>query len=118
MVVVKCSMSHGYVGIDNEFSTAPKTGMFFTDTKKGLSELKGAASEFVSSRTAPRLGPADDAVPTSVRGISWCAAARADRARRDRSRSARDSSTRCRSPTGATALTTIGAAPVRPRRGQ
>ncbi|MEU0644952.1 NAD(P)(+) transhydrogenase (Re/Si-specific) subunit beta [Streptomyces umbrinus] len=54
VVVVKCSMSHGYVGIDNEFSTAPKTGMFFTDTKKGLSELKGAASEFVSSRTAPR----------------------------------------------------------------
>ncbi|MGX1916082.1 NAD(P)(+) transhydrogenase (Re/Si-specific) subunit beta [Streptomyces phaeochromogenes] len=48
VVVIKRSMGHGYAGIDNEFCTDPKTGMFITDAKKGLSELKAAASEFVS----------------------------------------------------------------------
>ncbi|MFF7474620.1 NAD(P)(+) transhydrogenase (Re/Si-specific) subunit beta [Streptomyces sp. NPDC008092] len=47
VVVIKRSMGHGYAGIDNELYTDPKTGMFFTDAKKGLSELKAAVSEFV-----------------------------------------------------------------------
>lgn len=42
VVVIKRSMGHGYAGIDNELYTDPKTGMFFTDAKKGLSELKAA----------------------------------------------------------------------------
>ncbi|MCZ4513622.1 NAD(P)(+) transhydrogenase (Re/Si-specific) subunit beta [Streptomyces sp. ActVer] len=48
VVVINRSMGQGYAGIDNEFYTAPKTGMFFTDAKKGLSELKSAVGEFVS----------------------------------------------------------------------
>ncbi|GAA3816118.1 NAD(P)(+) transhydrogenase (Re/Si-specific) subunit beta [Streptomyces phyllanthi] len=48
VVVIKRSMGHGYAGIDNELYTDPKTGMFFTDAKKGLSELKAAVGEFVS----------------------------------------------------------------------
>lgn len=48
VVVIKRSMGHGYAGIDNELYTDPKTGMFFTDAKKGLSELKAAIGEFVS----------------------------------------------------------------------
>ncbi|MDX2678363.1 NAD(P)(+) transhydrogenase (Re/Si-specific) subunit beta [Streptomyces sp. NY05-11A] len=40
-------MGHGYAGIDNELYTDPRTGMFFTDAKKGLSELKTAVGEFV-----------------------------------------------------------------------
>lgn len=47
IVVIKRSMGHGYAGIDNELYTDPKTGMFFTDAKKGLSELKSAVGEFV-----------------------------------------------------------------------
>ncbi|MER6185932.1 NAD(P)(+) transhydrogenase (Re/Si-specific) subunit beta [Streptomyces sp. NPDC001652] len=47
VVVIKRSMGHGYAGIDNELYTDPKTGMFFTDAKKGLSELKSAVAEFV-----------------------------------------------------------------------
>ncbi|MEU6144560.1 NAD(P)(+) transhydrogenase (Re/Si-specific) subunit beta [Streptomyces sp. NPDC047081] len=47
VVVIKRSMGHGYAGIDNELYTNPKTGMFFTDAKKGLSELKTAVGEFV-----------------------------------------------------------------------
>ncbi|WP_367325262.1 NAD(P)(+) transhydrogenase (Re/Si-specific) subunit beta [Streptomyces sp. HUAS ZL42] len=47
VVVIKRSMGHGYAGIDNELYTDPKTGMFFTDAKKGLSELKAAVGEFV-----------------------------------------------------------------------
>ncbi|HEY8986101.1 MAG TPA: NAD(P)(+) transhydrogenase (Re/Si-specific) subunit beta [Streptomyces sp.] len=47
VVVVKRSMGHGYAGIDNELYTDPKTGMFFTDAKKGLTELKTAVGEYV-----------------------------------------------------------------------
>jgi NAD(P) transhydrogenase subunit beta len=39
VVVVKRSMGHGYAGIDNELYHDPKTGMLFTDAKKGLAEL-------------------------------------------------------------------------------
>jgi NAD(P) transhydrogenase subunit beta len=48
IVVIKRSMGHGYAGVDNELYTNPKTGMFFTDAKKGLSELKAAVGEFVT----------------------------------------------------------------------
>ncbi|WP_181804878.1 NAD(P)(+) transhydrogenase (Re/Si-specific) subunit beta [Streptomyces shenzhenensis] len=47
VVVVKRSMGHGYAGIDNELYTDPRTGMFFTDAKRGLAELKEAVGEFV-----------------------------------------------------------------------
>ncbi|MEU1571261.1 NAD(P)(+) transhydrogenase (Re/Si-specific) subunit beta [Streptomyces collinus] len=47
VVVIKRSMGHGYAGVDNELYTNPKTGMFFADAKKGLSELKAAVGEFV-----------------------------------------------------------------------
>ncbi|MEU5893750.1 NAD(P)(+) transhydrogenase (Re/Si-specific) subunit beta [Streptomyces sp. NPDC047461] len=47
VVVIKRSMGHGYAGIDNELYANPKTGMFFTDAKKGLAELKSAVAEFV-----------------------------------------------------------------------
>ncbi|MEV0486729.1 NAD(P)(+) transhydrogenase (Re/Si-specific) subunit beta [Streptomyces sp. NPDC050508] len=47
IVVIKRSMGHGYAGVDNELYTDPKTGMFFTDAKKGLTELKAAVGEFV-----------------------------------------------------------------------
>ena len=47
VVVIKRSMGHGYAGIDNELYTDPKTGMFFTDAKKGLTELKAAVRTFV-----------------------------------------------------------------------
>ena len=33
-------------GIDNRLYTDPKTGMFFSDAKKGLAELKAAVGEF------------------------------------------------------------------------
>ncbi|MFI6559412.1 NAD(P)(+) transhydrogenase (Re/Si-specific) subunit beta [Streptomyces sp. NPDC050534] len=48
VVVIKRSMGHGYAGVDNELYTDPKTGMFFTDAKKGLAELKAAVGEFVN----------------------------------------------------------------------
>ncbi|GHB31917.1 NAD(P) transhydrogenase subunit beta [Streptomyces umbrinus] len=47
IVVVKRSMGHGYAGIDNELYTNARTGMFFTDAKKGLAELKAAVRQFV-----------------------------------------------------------------------
>ncbi|MCL6735868.1 NAD(P)(+) transhydrogenase (Re/Si-specific) subunit beta [Streptomyces neyagawaensis] len=47
VIVIKRSMGHGYAGVDNELYTDPKTGMFFADAKKGLSELKAAVGEFV-----------------------------------------------------------------------
>ncbi|MEV0743174.1 NAD(P)(+) transhydrogenase (Re/Si-specific) subunit beta [Streptomyces sp. NPDC050549] len=47
IVVIKRSMGHGYAGVDNELYTEPRTGMFFTDAKKGLTELKAAVGEFV-----------------------------------------------------------------------
>ncbi|MGW3449351.1 NAD(P)(+) transhydrogenase (Re/Si-specific) subunit beta [Streptomyces sp. NPDC001076] len=47
VVVIKRSMGHGYAGIDNELYTDPRTGMFFTDAKRGLTELKAAVGEFV-----------------------------------------------------------------------
>ncbi|WP_089107425.1 NAD(P)(+) transhydrogenase (Re/Si-specific) subunit beta [Streptomyces hyaluromycini] len=47
VVVIKRSMGHGYAGIDNELYTNPRTGMFFTDAKRGLAELKAAVGEFV-----------------------------------------------------------------------
>ncbi|HZE41431.1 MAG TPA: NAD(P)(+) transhydrogenase (Re/Si-specific) subunit beta [Stackebrandtia sp.] len=46
IVVIKRSMGHGYAGIDNELYTNPKTGMFFTDAKKGLLALSAAVREF------------------------------------------------------------------------
>ncbi|MBN2177699.1 MAG: NAD(P)(+) transhydrogenase (Re/Si-specific) subunit beta [Demequinaceae bacterium] len=39
IVVIKRSLGHGYAGMDNELYTNPKTGMFLSDAKKGLSEL-------------------------------------------------------------------------------
>ncbi len=39
IVVIKRSLGHGYAGLDNELYTDPKTGMFLSDAKKGLSEL-------------------------------------------------------------------------------
>lgn len=47
VVVIKRSMGHGYAGVDNELYTDPRTGMFFTDAKKGLAQLKSAVREFV-----------------------------------------------------------------------
>jgi H+-translocating NAD(P) transhydrogenase subunit beta len=47
IVVIKRSMGHGYAGVDKELYTNPKTGMFFADAKKGLTELKAAIGEFV-----------------------------------------------------------------------
>ncbi|WP_328500548.1 NAD(P)(+) transhydrogenase (Re/Si-specific) subunit beta [Streptomyces sp. NBC_00457] len=47
VAVIKRSMGHGYAGIDNELYTNPKTGMFYSDAKKGLAELKAAVREFV-----------------------------------------------------------------------
>lgn len=48
VVVIKRSMGHGYAGVDNELYTDPRTGMFFTDAKKGLAELKSSVAEFVT----------------------------------------------------------------------
>ena len=47
VVVIKRSLGHGYAGIDNELYTDPRTGMFFTDAKKGLGELNAAVRGFV-----------------------------------------------------------------------
>jgi H+-translocating NAD(P) transhydrogenase subunit beta len=38
-VVVKRSIGHGYVGIDNELYSNPNTSMLVTDAKKGLTDL-------------------------------------------------------------------------------
>ncbi|HIW62933.1 MAG TPA: NAD(P)(+) transhydrogenase (Re/Si-specific) subunit beta [Candidatus Stackebrandtia excrementipullorum] len=48
VVVVKRSMGHGYAGIDNELYSAPNTGMYFTDAKRGLVALTAAVREFVA----------------------------------------------------------------------
>jgi NAD(P) transhydrogenase subunit beta len=42
-------MGHGYAGIDNELYTNPKTGMFFADAKRGLSEIVAAVRTLVAS---------------------------------------------------------------------
>jgi NAD(P) transhydrogenase subunit beta len=42
IIVIKRSMASGYAGIDNELYADPKTSMFFSDAKKGLSALVGA----------------------------------------------------------------------------
>jgi H+-translocating NAD(P) transhydrogenase subunit beta len=47
VIVIKRSMGHGYAGIDNELYTDPKTGMFFADARKGLSELAAAVKVLV-----------------------------------------------------------------------
>ncbi len=47
IVVIKRSMGHGYAGIDNELYTNPKTGMLFTDAKKGLAALTSAVKTLV-----------------------------------------------------------------------
>ncbi|MFF7451546.1 MULTISPECIES: NAD(P)(+) transhydrogenase (Re/Si-specific) subunit beta [unclassified Streptomyces] len=47
IVVTKCPMGHGCVGISNELYTDPRTGTFFVDAKKGVSQLRFAAREFV-----------------------------------------------------------------------
>ncbi len=48
VVVLKRSMGHGYAGIDNELYADPKTGMFFTDAKKGLMALTSAVRTLVA----------------------------------------------------------------------
>ncbi|ADD43505.1 NAD(P)(+) transhydrogenase (Re/Si-specific) subunit beta [Stackebrandtia nassauensis] len=48
IVVVKRSMGHGYAGIDNTLYSDPKTGMFFTDAKKGMVALAAAVRSFVA----------------------------------------------------------------------
>jgi H+-translocating NAD(P) transhydrogenase subunit beta len=47
VIVVKRSMGHGYAGIDNELYTNPKTGMYFADAKKALSEITSAVKVLV-----------------------------------------------------------------------
>ncbi|MDR1293756.1 MAG: NAD(P)(+) transhydrogenase (Re/Si-specific) subunit beta [Bifidobacteriaceae bacterium] len=47
VVVIKRGMGQGYAGIDNELYTDPKTGMFFSDAKKGLASLIGAVKEYL-----------------------------------------------------------------------
>src|ERR1035437_5131042 len=49
IIVIKRSMGHGYAGIDNELYTNPKTGMFFADAKRGLSEIVAAVRTLVAS---------------------------------------------------------------------
>ena len=47
VIVIKRSMGHGYAGIDNELYTAPRTGMYFADAKKGLAALTSAVKTLV-----------------------------------------------------------------------
>ncbi|GAB1510836.1 NAD(P)(+) transhydrogenase (Re/Si-specific) subunit beta [Actinophytocola sp. KF-1] len=47
VVVIKRSMGHGYAGIDNELYSNPKTGMYFADARKGLTELTSAVRTLV-----------------------------------------------------------------------
>jgi NAD(P) transhydrogenase subunit beta len=47
IIVLKRSMASGYAGIDNELYTDPKTSMFFSDAKKGLSDLVAATKTLV-----------------------------------------------------------------------
>ncbi|MGA5598544.1 NAD(P)(+) transhydrogenase (Re/Si-specific) subunit beta [Streptomyces cellulosae] len=47
IVVIKRSMGRGYAGIDNELYTNPKTSMFFTDAKAGLTALLSSVKTLV-----------------------------------------------------------------------
>jgi H+-translocating NAD(P) transhydrogenase subunit beta len=47
IIVIKRSMGHGYAGIDNELYVNPKTSMFFSDAKAGLTELTAAVKTYV-----------------------------------------------------------------------
>ena len=49
VVVIKRSMRPGYAGISNPLFTDAKTGMFFADAKKGLSDIAAAVKEYVSA---------------------------------------------------------------------
>jgi NAD(P) transhydrogenase subunit beta len=49
IVVLKRSMSTGYAGIANPLFTDPKTGMYFADAKKGLTDVLAATKEYVSA---------------------------------------------------------------------
>lgn len=48
IIVIKRSMGHGYAGMENELYTDPKTGMFFSDAKRGLAELVSAVRTYVA----------------------------------------------------------------------
>ncbi|MFR9787630.1 NAD(P)(+) transhydrogenase (Re/Si-specific) subunit beta [Streptomyces sp. MB22_4] len=47
VVVIKRSLGHGYAGIDNDLFTNPRTSMFFTDAKAGLTALLGSVRTLV-----------------------------------------------------------------------
>jgi NAD(P) transhydrogenase subunit beta len=47
IIVIKRSMGHGYAGIDNELYIDPKTGMYFADAKKALSDMTAAIKVLV-----------------------------------------------------------------------
>jgi NAD(P) transhydrogenase subunit beta len=47
VVVIKRGMGQGYAGIENELYTDPRTGMFFSDAKKGLASLIVAVKEYL-----------------------------------------------------------------------
>ncbi|MDR0432870.1 MAG: NAD(P)(+) transhydrogenase (Re/Si-specific) subunit beta [Bifidobacteriaceae bacterium] len=47
VIVIKRGMGQGYAGIENELYTDPKTGMFFSDAKKGLANLIAAVKEYL-----------------------------------------------------------------------
>ncbi|MFC5502549.1 NAD(P)(+) transhydrogenase (Re/Si-specific) subunit beta [Lysinimonas soli] len=49
VVVIKRSMSPGYAGIPNELFSDPKTGMFFADAKKGLTDIIAAVKQYVAA---------------------------------------------------------------------
>jgi H+-translocating NAD(P) transhydrogenase subunit beta len=49
VIVIKRSMGHGYAGIDNELYTDPKTGMFFSDAKAGLTEIVASVKALVAT---------------------------------------------------------------------
>jgi NAD(P) transhydrogenase subunit beta len=49
VVVLKRSMSPGYAGIANPLFTAPRTGMFFADAKKGLADTVLAVKQYVTA---------------------------------------------------------------------
>jgi proton-translocating NAD(P)+ transhydrogenase subunit beta len=49
VIVIKRSMGHGYAGIENELYTDPKTGMLFSDAKKGLAGLSAAVKTLVGA---------------------------------------------------------------------
>ncbi|QYC41851.1 NAD(P) transhydrogenase subunit beta [Nonomuraea coxensis DSM 45129] len=47
VIVIKRSMGHGYAGIDNELYTGPRTGMYFADARRALSEITAAVKTLV-----------------------------------------------------------------------